>query len=152
MSLEIEHKYLVTDDSYKKLAAKKVHIMQGYISREKERTVRIRVKDSKAYITIKTKNIGDTRNEFEYEIPKSDALKLLKICNPPVIEKYRYIVEFKGFTWEVDEFQGELCGIVIAEIELPTSDTVYETPPFIGKNVTGMPEYYNSNIHLLAKK
>ena len=150
MNLEIEHKYLVSDDSYKSLATNKIHIIQGYLSREKERTVRIRIADAKAYITIKTQNIGDTRNEFEYEIPMTDADILIKACIPPVIEKTRYIVPFEGFKWEIDEFKGNLNGLELAEIELPTSETKYTLPPFIGENVTGNPKYYNSNIHNLA--
>ncbi len=152
MNIEIEHKYLVINDAYKAMSTTAFHIKQGYLSRDKERTVRIRTKNDKAYLTVKTKNIGDMRNEFEYEIPFADAQKLLDVCLQPVIEKVRYIVEHKGFRWEVDEFKGKLDGICLAEIELPNSTTKYERPMFIGENVTGNPAYYTSNIHLLAKK
>lgn len=151
MAFEIEHKYLVCNDSYRELAKQKHFIRQGYLSRDKNRTVRVRTKDDTAYLTIKTRNIGDTRCEYEYEIPFSDALPLLEACIPPVIEKTRYLVDFSGHTWEIDEFDGFLSGIRIAEIELSNSDEEYALPPFAGKNVTGDAKYYNSNIHLLAK-
>ena len=152
MSIEIEHKYLTSNDSYKEMAVSSQRISQGYLSRDKERTVRIRTKDDKGYITVKTKNVGDARNEFEYPIPQHDAYLLIEKCQPPVLEKERYIVPYKGFVWEIDEFKRELSGITLAEIELPSSDTHYDIPAFIGQNVTGDPRYYNSNIHLLAKE
>ena len=152
MSIEIEHKYLTSNDSYKEMAVSSQRISQGYLSRDKERTVRIRTKDDKGYITVKTKNVGDARNEFEYPIPQHDAYLLIEKCQPPVLEKERYIVPYKGFVWEIDEFKRELSGITLAEIELPSSDTHYDIPAFIGRNVTGDPRYYNSNIHLLAKE
>ena len=105
MSVEIEHKYLTSNDSYKEMAVSSQRISQGYLSRDKERTVRIRTKDDKGYITVKTKNIGDARNEFEYEIPFADAAALLKVCLPPVIQKTRYLVPFGDFLWEIDEFK-----------------------------------------------
>ena len=151
MGLEIEHKYLVKNENYKNLASKVAHIAQGYLSRDKERTVRVRILNESAFITIKSKNHGDTRHEFEYSIPLEDAKELLRICLPPIIEKNRHYVEYEGFTWEVDEFLGELKGITVAEIELPSSDTQYTLPEFIGENVTDNPMYYNSNLHLLKK-
>ncbi len=150
MNVEIEHKYLLKNTLYRDMAYKTTHIIQGYLSRDKQRTVRVRVKDDKACLTVKTCNKGDTRDEFEYIIPLSDAKALLKSCIPPIIEKTRFLVNFDGFVWEIDEFTGELNGVAIAEIELPSSDTHYTLPPFAGKNVTGNPLYYNSNIHLLA--
>lgn len=152
MPLEIEHKYIVKDNSYTQMAVSCLHIRQGYLSRDKNHTIRVRTKGDKAYITIKTQNIGATRHEFEYEIPTTDAGELLAICRGPIIDKYRYIVNYHGKTWEVDEFCGDLSGIVVAEIELSSPDEPYDVPDFIGENVTGRSEYYNSNIHMLAKK
>lgn len=152
MNLEIEHKYLLKNDSYHSMAVDKYHIIQGYLSRDKELTIRIRIKDDTAFLTIKTHNKGDARNEFEYPIPQHDAYLLIEKCQPPVLEKERYIVPYKGFVWEIDEFKRELSGITLAEIELPSSGTHYDIPAFIGRNVTGDPRYYNSNIHLLAKE
>ena len=108
MGIEIEHKYLVVNDKYRNMASSSHRIMQGYLSREPQRTVRIRVKDNQGFITIKGKNVGDTRAEFEYPIPIDDAMQLLNMCLPTVIEKTRYLVPFEGHTWEVDEFHGVL--------------------------------------------
>lgn len=147
MGLEIEHKYLVKDDSYKKMSVKHDLIMQGYISRDKDRTVRIRVVNDEAFVTIKGATHIDKRAEYETPVSKSDALEILEnLCIPPIIEKTRYIVEYEGKKWEVDEFHGTLKGLVIAEIELKSSDEEYSIPSFIGNNVTGDPRYYNSNL------
>lgn len=147
MGLEIEHKYLVKNDSYKKMSVKHDSIIQGYISRDKNRTVRIRVINDKAFITIKGATHIDKRAEYETPISKDDALEMLKeICIPPIIEKTRYIVEYEGKKWEVDEFLGALKGLVIAEIELGYTNEIYSIPPFVGKNVTSDPRYYNSNL------
>lgn len=147
MAVEIEHKYIVTNDSYKDLATQTIHICQGYLSKDKERTVRIRIADNKAFLTIKGKNNGDTRAEFEYPIPLNEAQILLQnLCIQPVLEKYRHIVEHKGNTWEIDEFKGALDGLVLAEIEIPYSEYKYDIPPFVGKNVTNDVRYYNSNL------
>lgn len=152
MALEIEHKYLVVNDSYKAIASSADHITQGYLSRNPEATVRVRTINEKGFLTIKSRNKGCVRNEFEYEIPADEARQLLQLCEMPVIEKTRYRVPFEGFTWEVDIFAGDLEGISLAEIEIPTDDTLYKRPPFVGENVTGNPDYYNSNIHRLARK
>ena len=146
MGIEIEHKYLVVNDKYRNMASSSHRIMQGYLSREPQRTVRIRVKDKQGFITIKGKNVGDTRAEFEYPIPIDDAMQLLSMCLPTVIEKTRYLVPFEGHTWEVDEFHGARQGLVVAEIEIGNSNQQYTLPPFVGQNVTGNPDYYNSNL------
>lgn len=147
MGLEIEHKYLVKDDSYKKMSVKNDLIIQGYISRDKNRTVRIRVINDEAFVTIKGATCIDRRAEYETPISKNDAMEIIKnLCIPPIIEKTRYIVEHEGKKWEVDEFHGNLKGLVIAEIELKSSDEKYSVPSFVGNNVTGDPRYYNSNL------
>lgn len=146
MALEIEHKYLVKNDSYRNIAVDSVLISQGYLCRESERTVRVRIKGEKGYITVKGKNTGAVRMEFEYEIHLDDAKKMLSLCVPPILEKIRYIVPFEGHTWEVDEFLGSRSGLVTAEIELKSADECYAVPSFIGENVTGNPTYYNSNL------
>lgn len=148
MGKEIEHKYLVKDDGYVGMSIVAHHIRQGYLSRVPERTVRVRTYDDKGFITVKGKNQGDTRLEFEYEVPLRDAEEMLSLCEPPVIDKVRYIVPYAGFTWEVDQFESK-TGLVTAEIELPESGIHYELPPFIGENVTGDPRYYNSNLSAL---
>lgn len=147
MAIEIEHKYLVINDTYKTNIIKSLHICQGYLSRDKERTVRIRISNDEAFITVKGKNLGDTRTEFEYAIPLDDARELLKnICIRPILEKYRHIVKYNGEIWEIDEFQGKLQGLVLAEIEIPYCQYKYDIPSFIGKNVTNDSRYYNSNL------
>lgn len=122
------------------------HIAQGYLSRDPARTVRVRVCDSEGWITIKGTTMGDTRAEFEYEIGAADAEQLLEMCAGRIVRKTRYFVPFDGRVWEVDEFEGELAPLVLAEIELPDSAARYDLPPFVGECVTGNPKYYNSNL------
>lgn len=146
MAKEIERKFLVKGDSYRNLAVETISIAQGYLNRDPERTVRIRVWNNQGFITVKTRNRGLTRNEWEYDIPLADAREMLLHCERP-IEKHRYIVPAEnGLKWEVDEFGGRLDGLVVAEIEIPTEDTPFILPDFIGREVTGDPAYYNSNL------
>ena len=149
MGLEIERKFLVKNNTYLKYALSEIKIKQGYISRNVDSTVRVRIKDNSAFLTIKTKNHGCLRHEYEYAIPTTDALELISICDGLIIDKTRYIVPFEGFIWEIDVFHGKLEGIVVAEIELSDASQSFPLPPFIGEEVTGKPEYYNSNMHLL---
>lgn len=146
MAIETEYKYLVKDDSYKGIAFEKRHILQGYLSRDPERVVRLRIAGDHAYLTVKGKNNGASRLEFEYPLPMEDAKEIIKLCIPPIIEKYRYKVEYGGHIWEVDEFCGALAPLVTAEIELKSPDEKYSLPSFVGENVTGDPRYYNSNL------
>lgn len=147
MAKEIERKFLVTSSSYRELAVEATDIVQGYISRTIDSTVRIRIYGNKAFITVKSRNRGSERDEWEYEIPIGDAREMLcKCAQGNVIEKRRYIVPCQQLRWEIDEFFGRHAGLVIAEIELPESDTQFARPPFIGKEVTGDPKYYNSNL------
>ncbi|MDE7347789.1 MAG: CYTH domain-containing protein [Muribaculaceae bacterium] len=146
MALEIEHKFLVKNNSYRQLADVSHRIYQGYLCREPERTVRVRVKDQRAFLTVKGRNHGASREEFEYEISMEDAEKMLLMCLPPVLEKTRYIVPYKGKIWEVDEFYGSRAGLVTAEIELKSEEEEYDIPDFVGEDVTGDPRYYNSNL------
>ncbi|MDE6409803.1 MAG: CYTH domain-containing protein [Muribaculaceae bacterium] len=145
MGKEIEHKYLVVTDSYKSTATENHHIIQGYLSKDVERTVRIRIIDNKAFLTIKGRNDGDTRLEFEYEIPVEDAREMLILSIGDYLEKRRWIVDYGGYRWEVDEFLNRNAP-TIAEIELPFSSHNYPLPPFVGEEVTGDPKYYNSNL------
>lgn len=146
MSLEIEHKYLVCNLSFISMASDSEVMLQGYLSRTPERIVRVRIAGEKGYITVKGITKGDTRLEFEYEISINDARQMLNLCQKPLLEKTRYYIDFKGFTWEVDVYSGHLAPLIIAEIELPTSDTSYSLPPFVGQEVTGDHKYYNSNL------
>ena len=145
MGTEIERKFLVRDVSAVRDATG-VPYRQGYLSTVPERTVRIRVAGEHAFITIKGTNVGATRAEFEYDIPLVDAQVLLRMCLPPLIEKTRYRIDHGGLTWEVDVFEGENDGLVVAEVELPAADTPVEIPAWIGDEVTGDPRYYNANL------
>ncbi len=146
MAKEIEHKYLVTDSSYLQMQSSQVEIVQGYLSREPDRTVRIRTAGNEAFITVKGRNNGLSRLEFEFAIPLEDARQMLEICEPPIIEKMRHFVPFGKFVWEVDEYLGALSGLTTAEIEVPSVDTNYPLPPFVGKEVSDDARYFNSNL------
>ncbi|MBD5348467.1 MAG: CYTH domain-containing protein [Bacteroides sp.] len=146
MAVEIEKKFLVNSHEYRNMASACHTIVQGYLSKEPERTVRIRIIDDKGFITVKGKTIGCKRLEFEYEIPLDDAKDMLKLCLSPILEKKRYIVNYCGYKWEIDEFEGYLAPLVIAEVELPDESLPLQLPAFIGEEVTGNPKYYNSNL------
>lgn len=146
MANEIERKYLVTSNEYISLAVDQKHIRQGYLSSRKEATVRIRISNDAAYVTVKGKNRGIERKEWEYRIPKADAEQMIELHEGIVIEKIRYIVPWQGKRWEIDEFKGKYEGLIVAEIELSSADEPFEIPPFIGREVSGDPRYYNSVI------
>lgn len=146
MAIEIERKFLVKDDSYKGIACSSSRIAQGYICSGRGRTVRVRIRDDKGYLTIKgpadVKRLG--RYEWEREIPLREAKELMRLCEPGMIDKTRYMVQSGKHIFEVDEFCGENEGLVIAEVELASENEDYEKPDFIGEEVTGDVRYYNS--------
>ncbi len=146
MATEIEHKYLVVGDTYRLDSCDKSEIVQGFLSRESGRTVRVRIRGDKGFITIKGKGTAAAHPEFEYEIPLDDAVQIMRLCEPPIIEKTRYIVMHEGNRWEVDEFHGSLQGLVIAELEIPYEGYQFHLPGFIGREVTGDRRYYNSQL------
>ena len=145
---EIERKFLVLDDSYKALSYAHSHIRQGYICSDRGRTVRIRIRDTQAFITIKGPSIdgGLSRYEFEQEIPFADAEQLMTLCEPGIIDKTRWLVKSGEHTFEVDEFHGENAPLVMAEVELKSVTDEPKIPHFIGKEVTGDRRYYNSQL------
>lgn len=143
---EIERTFLVDDDSFRAMASFTFHILQGYLNRDPERTVRIRIRNDSAFLTVKGKTIGCERDEFEYEIPLEEGLQMLKMCTGRILDKTRYIVPYKGHVWEVDEYHGDLQGLVVTEVELKSAKEVVSLPPFAGKEVTGDPRYYNSQL------
>ncbi len=149
MPLEIEHKFLVRGE-YKTLASSSTHIMQGYICSGKGRTVRVRVRDDKGYLTIKGPSLdgGLSRYEFEKEITLDEAKRLMSLCEPGSIDKRRYLVPFKGQVFEVDEFYGDNEGLTMAEVELSSVDESFEKPDFIGRDVTGDRRFYNSSLRV----
>lgn len=146
MAKEIERKFLVKDNTYKALSTGSCVMAQGYLSTDIDATVRIRVSGDKAWITVKSRNRGAVRDEWEYAIPVADARQMLIICKGKVIEKTRYYVPSGDLTWEVDEYHGVHDGLVVAEIELTSADHPVTLPPFIGKEVTGDSRYYNSTL------
>jgi len=145
MPQEIERKFLVLGE-YKSLASSSFRIAQGYISSTPERTVRIRIKADKGFITIKGKSndSGLSRYEWEKEIPLTEAQELLKLCEPGIIDKTRYEVIFENQTFEVDEFYGENEGLTMAELELESEATNFSKPEWLGEEVTGDKRFYNS--------
>ena len=146
MGKEIERKFLVKGDEWRKLAAG-VHYRQGYLNSAKERTVRIRTVGEKAVITVKGPTVGVTRMEFEYEIPFEEWTGMLdNLAEKPLIEKTRYKIPMEGFVWEIDEFFGANEGLIVAEIEIPSEDAAFPKPDWIGEEVSGDPRYFNSNL------
>ncbi len=147
MGKEIERKYLVADASYKDTAFSMVEIKQGYLNRDPERTVRVRLYGNSGKITVKGLTKGIERLEFEYDIPAGDAEEMLSLCEGRVLDKSRWLVRAgDGHVWEIDEFHGDLAPLVVAEIELESVDEGFEVPSFIGTEVTGDPRYYNSSL------
>lgn len=149
MPLEIERKFLVKGP-FKEQATSHTHIIQGYISSQKGRTVRVRLRDKQAFLTIKgpSRDGGLSRYEFEKEITIDEGLSLLTLCEPGVIEKDRWLVPSGKHTFEVDEFFGENEGLLLAEVELETPDEPFDKPAFLGKEVTGDRRYYNSSLRI----
>lgn len=148
MAKEIERKFLVLDDSYKAKSYSRMDISQGYISVDADATVRVRICGASAWITVKSRTRGATRGEWEYPVPLADAREMLaECCALRVVEKTRWCVDAgNGLCWEVDEFHGRHRGLVVAEIELPSEEAPFVRPSFVGEEVTGRPEYYNSSL------
>jgi len=146
MAQEIERKFLVLSTDYKADAFRKNHIKQGYLSSIPDRTVRIRIKGNKGYITVKgiSNATGVTRYEWEKNIPAAEAEELLSLCEPGIIDKIRYEVKVGNYIFEVDEFYGENEGLVVAEIELTSENENFEKPTWLGQEITGDKKYYNA--------
>ncbi len=146
MGQEIERKFIVNGDEWRERAVG-TQFRQGFLSTEPDRTVRVRLAGGKGTLTIKSKSVGPTRAEFEYEIPADDAAQLLDdLCLRPLIEKTRYLWSDGELTWEIDVFEGENTGLIVAELELEREDQAFEKPPWLGKEVTDDPRYFNSNL------
>ena len=145
MAREIERKFLVSGD-FKQEAVDSFHLVQGYISADPDRTVRVRIKGAHGYLTIKGRSSADglSRYEWEKEIPVEEARELMSLCGPGVIDKTRYHVPCCGHTFEVDEFYGSNQGLVLAEIELQDEQEAFQKPSWLGEEVTGDIRYYNS--------
>lgn len=146
MAQEIERKFLIVGE-YKHLAHSRIRLTQGYIASGRC-TVRVRLSDDRAWLTIKGKSLdnGLSRFEWEKEISQSEARELLPMVEGALIDKYRYLVEFEGHTFEVDEFLGDNAGLVIAEVELSAVDETFARPAWLGREVTGEKRFYNSHL------
>lgn len=144
MATEIERKFLLKDDSWKAMADEGNHYRQGYFSRPDKASIRVRLSANKAYLNIKSAELGIRRLEYEYEIPVADASEMLeRLCVTPLIEKTRYLIKYAEHIWEVDVFEGDNAGLVVAEIELSSEDEDFQRPPWLGEEVSEDPRYYN---------
>lgn len=146
--IEIERKFLVKNNSFKNEAFKRIHIKQGFLNSDKERTVRVRLTDSQGFLTVKglSGNNGLSRFEWEKEISKTDAEALFELCEKGLIEKTRHLVETGNHIFEIDEFFGDNEGLIIAEIELNHATELFKKPAWLGEEVTGNIKYYNSQL------
>lgn len=143
MAVEIERKFLVIGDAWREGAVPS-RIVQGFLSRDPDRIVRVRIRDDEAFLTVKGRSSGLARIEVEAPIPVGEARQLLPLCLPPLIEKIRHVVMWRGHTWEVDEFSGENAGLIVAEVELSEEEEEFSLPPWAGNEVTGDFRYSNS--------
>ena len=152
MGMEIERKYLVKEISgklpWQESTVRPSVLRQGYLHNSKSTVVRVRIADDTGFLTIKGGVSHLIRKEFEYRIPLTDAEEMLQLCPTPPIEKRRYRMDYRGFTWEIDVFSGANEGLVVAEIELNTPDQSFEKPPWLGREVTHDTRYFNSNLAL----
>jgi adenylate cyclase len=147
MAIEIEHKFLLRNDSWRDLISRSVNYRQGYLSSQPTCSIRVRISDEHAWINIKSATIGNHRQEYEYEIPLLDAEEIIgNLCRKPLIEKTRHIVKNDGNTWEIDEFFGDNQGLIVAEIELSAIDSDFSRPDWVGEEVTDDLRYYNNNL------
>ena len=144
--IEIERKFLVKAYDYRKEAHRKTKIIQGYLTKDPKRTVRVRIREDQGFLTIKGMSSEDglSRFEWEKEIPLDEAQELITLCLPTVIEKTRYEVTYKGVLFEIDEFEGAHNGLVLVEVELNSTKDIFEIPKWVDKEVTGDKKYYNS--------
>ncbi len=146
--IEIERKFLTVSEAYQQAASSKTYIVQGFLNSHPERTVRVRLKDDKGFLTVKGKSSedGTSRLEWETELPEAEAKSLLALCEAGTIEKYRYEVPYGNHLFEVDVFLGDNLGLVVAEVELSHPSEVFQKPTWLGEEVTGQPQYYNSQL------
>lgn len=147
MAVEIEHKFLLANENWRKNVTHSVVYRQGYLSSQPTSSIRVRVSNNEAWLNIKSAVIGTQRHEYEYAIPLCDAQEILtNLCAKPLIEKTRYFVMHDNHQWEIDEFEGENAGLIVAEIELDSLDEAFAKPAWLGKEVTQDLRYYNNNL------
>ncbi len=147
MAQEIEHKFLICNDSWRSQVHKSIKYKQGYMVSDHKRSVRIRISDNMAWINFKSAVVGTSRNEFEYEIPLQDGIDMLKqLCQQPILEKTRYFVHHEQHLWEIDVFEGDNQGLIVAEIELNDINESFAIPDWAGQEVTHDLRYYNNSL------
>jgi adenylate cyclase len=147
MGVEIERKFLLRNNAWRPLAHAALHLRQGYLNNESRCSVRIRTSANQAWLNIKSATLGAQRQEFEYEIPLADADQMLDTLSiKPLIEKVRHLVNIGEHVWEIDEFEGDNAGLIVAEIELDDPDEPFEKPDWVGEEVTHDVRYYNTSL------
>ncbi|WP_432743976.1 CYTH domain-containing protein [Methylobacter sp. G7] len=147
MAIEIEHKFLLANDDWRKYVSHSVEYRQGYLSSQATSSIRVRISNDHAWLNIKTATVGTHRHEYEYEIPMTDANEILMhLCRKPLIEKARHFVTDDNHLWEIDEFAGDNQGLIVAEIELDETGQSFSKPDWLGLEVTGDLRYYNNNL------
>ena len=147
MAIEIEHKFLLANDDWREHIIRSVKYRQGYLNSQASSSIRIRISDDHAWLNIKSATIGTHRHEYEYGIPLTDANEIINIlCRKPILEKTRHFVIDDGNTWEIDEFDGDNQGLIVAEIELSEIGKAFSKPQWLGKEVTHDLRYYNNNL------
>ncbi|WP_066081403.1 CYTH domain-containing protein, partial [Bergeriella denitrificans] len=144
MSIEIERRFLLADDSWRAAASEPQTLRQGYLSVEKERTIRVRISGKRAWLTLKGYISDVSRSEFEYGIPLAHAEQMMDTMCPFKMEKHRYLVEYQGFTFEIDEYFGDNAPLVVAELELPSEDTAFPRPAWLGEEITSEGKFTNA--------
>jgi adenylate cyclase len=143
MGMEIERKFLVIGDGWRAAAVRRERIVQGYLANTERGSIRVRIAGDRAGLNIKSMTLGIERREFDYPVPLADAEAMLGLCMRPLIEKTRHYVPCGAHTFEVDEFEGANAGLVVAELELPDADEAFVRPPWLGREVSHEPRYYN---------
>jgi len=147
MAIEIEHKFLLASDDWRSHVSRSIKYRQGYLSSQATSSIRVRISNDHAWLNIKTATIGTHRHEYEYEIPMADANEILThLCRKPLIEKTRHFVIDNDHLWEIDEFEGDNQGLIVAEIELDATGQLFSKPPWLGLEVTDDLRYYNNNL------
>lgn len=144
MTIEIERRFLLKNDSWRKEAGEPQMMRQGYLSVDKECTIRVRIIGCKAWLTLKGYISDTTRSEFEYEIPLAHAEQMMQTMCPFKLEKYRYTIDYRGFTFEIDEYFGDNAPLVVAELELPSENTPFEQPGWLGEEITSNGRFTNA--------
>ncbi|HMQ12738.1 MAG TPA: CYTH domain-containing protein [Candidatus Competibacter phosphatis] len=147
MAVEIEHKFLVRDERWRREVERSVRMRQGYLTSDARCSVRVRVAGDQGYLNVKSGTLGIQRSEYEYPIPLAEAEEILDtLCEQPLLEKTRHFVRFGGHLWEIDEFEGDNAGLIVAEVELSRIDEPFDQPDWLGADVSHDIRYYNSQL------